>query len=72
MKAIEMVGPKGKREVKIEMGEDKLGKELLCQECGKHAVTPELLAEAPRLEPKHASDKALVEDFRKAEPKDTP
>lgn len=67
-KIMEMVCPECKREVEVEMGDDKLGVELLCQECGKHAVTPELLAKAPRLEPKHASDKALMESFRKAEP----
>lgn len=70
VKGIDMVCPECKREVRVEMGDDKLGKELLCQECGKHAVTPELLAKAPRLEPKNASDKAVMESFRKAKPPD--
>ncbi len=67
---IELVCPKCKREVRVRMGDDKLGKELLCMECGKHAVTPELLKNVPRLEPKNDSDKALVESFRNANPPD--
>lgn len=67
-KVIEMVCPKCKREVLIEMGKDKLGVELLCKECGKHACTPKLLAKAPRLKPKNARDKAVMERFRKAKP----
>lgn len=67
---IEMVCPKCKRKICVEMGKDKLGKELLCQKCGKHACTPELLAKAPRLEPTNVNDKPIVERFRKATPQE--
>lgn len=67
--SVNTVCPKCKRRVMVEMDDDMLGKELLCKECGKHACTPAARKKAPRLKPRNARDKIVMELFRKAKPK---
>lgn len=57
---VNMKCPKCKRVIQVQMGEDKMGKELICKECMAKA-----LAKVPRLKPIRAIDKDWIAGFQK-------